>query len=52
MKDTSSYPKTTLGETYLPVKSVGNDKEVVSMVLSYDETRFGWGTKADKTGTN
>ncbi len=52
LKDTSSYPKTTLGETYLPVKSVGNDKEVVSMVLSYDETRFGWGTKADKTGTN
>ena len=43
---------TTLGETYLPVKSEGNDKEVVSMVLSYDETRFGWGTKADKTGTN
>ena len=33
-------------------KPVGNDKEVVSMVLSYDETRFGWGTKADKTGTN
>lgn len=52
LKDTSSYPKTTLGDTYLPVKTVGNDKEVVSMVLSYDETRFGWGTKADTTGTN
>lgn len=52
LKDTSSYPTTTLGETYLPVKTVGNDNEIVSMVLSYDETKFAWGTKVDTTGTN
>ena len=35
-------PKTTLGETYVPVKTANNDKEIVSMVLSYDTTHFFW----------
>ena len=42
LENTSSYPKTTLGETYVPVKTANNDKEIVSMVLSYDTTHFFW----------
>ena len=45
LADTHSYPETTLGKTYVPVVSNGDENEVYSFVLSYDETKFGWGTK-------
>lgn len=45
LKNIASYPKTTLGETLVPVTTVNNDNEIISMVLSYDETRFYWENK-------
>ena len=45
LADTHSYPETTLGKTYVPVVSNGDENEVSSFVLSYDDTKFGWGTK-------
>lgn len=45
LKNISSYPETTLGETLVPVKTENNDNEIISMVLSYDETKFYWENK-------
>ena len=45
LKNISSYPETTLGETLVPVKTENNDNEIISMVLSYDETQFYWENK-------
>lgn len=45
LKNISSYPQTTLGETLVPVTTVNNDNEIISMVLSYDETKFYWENK-------
>lgn len=45
LKNISSYPKTTLGETYVPVTTENNDNEIISMVLSYDESKFYWENK-------
>mgnify|MGYP001832819845 FL=1 len=45
LADTHSYPETTLGKTLVPVVSDTDKNEVISFVLSYDETKFGWGTK-------
>lgn len=42
LKNISSYPKTTLGETLVPVTTEDNDNEIISMVLSYDKTQFDW----------
>ena len=36
LKDTSSYPQTTLGGTKVP------STDEFSIVLSYDTTRFDW----------
>lgn len=45
LKNISSYPQTTLGETLVPVTTENNDNEIISMVLSYDETKFYWENK-------
>lgn len=52
MTNTRSYPETTLGNTLVPVVKENSDDEVFSIVLSYDKTQFGWGTKENATGTN